>query len=280
MAFSNFVPPFLNREQSGAMPDIISHLLGGYSKGMHAAYLPQQIEADIFSKKISPLATLATSPMFLQNPQFQQALGNLLSRNLGGMGQGFEGLGGNNETFAGQIGRDINEAENYANELTKGGKVQSSLSGVGGQLENQLGEVGKHIAEFFGLSPNLANKENQFNDTLKRLKKTAIDTQLLSPRDAEDIFTQRKNETAKQALTRIKKRAPSLFQQGESPNQGQMAIEDQRESDNRLYKQAIDVTEQVKNKTGIDLDEMKVFDYIKKHPGKIHFPSLKKYALG
>lgn len=89
MAFQNFVPPLLNREQSGAMPDIISHLLGGYSKGMHAAYLPKQIEADIFHKQISPLAMLASSPFFsAMNPEQQQQIGNYISQMLSRQGIG------------------------------------------------------------------------------------------------------------------------------------------------------------------------------------------------
>src|ERR1700733_14838006 len=218
MPYSPWTPPLLNNDQAGAIPDIIGHLMSGYSKGTHAAYLPKQIEADIFAKKVGPLATLATSPMFLQNPQFQQALSNLLAKNLGGAGGGFGGMGGgnnqasygnnqdiygnNDNTYAGQVGQDVNKAQEYAQDLSKKGKIRSLLSSLAGLSKNILGDTGNSINEALGLNSGLAQKENKLIDTLKRLKKTAIDTQALSPADAENIFTQRKNETLKDTIER------------------------------------------------------------------------------
>jgi hypothetical protein len=47
MAFSNYVPPLLNREQSGGMPDLIGQLLGGYAQGTQARYLQPGLEEEL-----------------------------------------------------------------------------------------------------------------------------------------------------------------------------------------------------------------------------------------
>jgi hypothetical protein len=43
MAFTNYVPPLLNREQAGAMPDLIGSLLSGYSDVYKARMMPQDL---------------------------------------------------------------------------------------------------------------------------------------------------------------------------------------------------------------------------------------------
>jgi hypothetical protein len=43
MAFTNYVPPLLNREQAGAMPDLIGNLLSGYSDVYKARMMPQDL---------------------------------------------------------------------------------------------------------------------------------------------------------------------------------------------------------------------------------------------
>ncbi len=227
MTFSLWSPPSLTPAQSGAMPDIIGNLLRGYNGVVNAKYLPKEKESKIFANQIGPLATLATSPMFLQNPQFQQALSNLISKNSHLLGHGFEGIGGgqgaiggaNPNTYAGQVGQRVDEAGNLAEDLSQAGGAQTKLSGAAGWLEDNFGDLGKQIVKHLSngrINSNLAQKENQFETHLQNLKKNATDTGMLSAKDAEEVFAKRKNETRSQQFMRIQKTVPALFQQNES----------------------------------------------------------------
>lgn len=52
MAFNNFVPPLLNNEQAGAMPDIISKILGGYTQATNAGFLRPKLEEELKKAKL------------------------------------------------------------------------------------------------------------------------------------------------------------------------------------------------------------------------------------
>ena len=229
MAFTNYTPPLLNREQSGALPDLIGNLLSGYGGSVSAKYAPQQQEADIFNKQLSPLATLSVSPMFLQNPQFQSALGGLIAKNLSRFGgKDFKDIKFNMPTYAQDVNREVHEAGNLAGDLSKAGKARTSLSGGAGWLENNFGEVGKKIADYFThgtINSNLANQENRYKNIMEHLKNTEIQSQRLSRDQADEIFTKKENETYKQHYNRIKESYPNLFQQGE--NQGEQGEPEQ-----------------------------------------------------
>ena len=166
--------------------------------------------------------------MFLQNPQFQQALSNLISKNSHLLGPGFEGMGGgqaggmggmgegNSNTYAGQVGQRVNEAGNLAEDLTHAGAAQTGLSGGAGWLENNFGDLGKQLVNYLSkgkVNSNLAQKENQFETHLQNLKKNATDTGMLSAKDADEVFAKRKNETRSQQFMRIQKTVPALFEQ-------------------------------------------------------------------
>lgn len=280
MAFTFVQPRPLKPEQVNPFANLVSKALQGYGQGMKGAYLPQELQADIFAKRIGPLATLATSPMFLQNPQFQSALGNLIAKNLSYGGKEFEEMGKNNlPTYADQVNKDIEEAQNLAKDLTKGGKLKVGTSSVAGKAENYLGDIGKHIVNFFtggAMTSDLAQKQNRYDNILTTLKNNAVQAGRLTQKDAEDIFAPRENETAESRLKRIKRTVPSLFEQEkteERTNQGQM------EKDNEDLRFALDLADQIYQKTGKIVSENLIFNYMQEHPGKIHIPSLLK-AIG
>jgi hypothetical protein len=216
--------------------NLISGLLGGYKNAVGAQYAKPMLEADIFAKKIGPLATLATSPMFLQNPQFQAALGRLIANGLGGAGQGFGGMNvGNESTYADQFTKEIDAAEKDAQDLTKAGKAQTGASSLAGYIQNIFGDRGKQVFDALtggNVTSELAQKENSLEDSLARLKKVALDTQQVNSSDADTIFKRHGNETPKQTLARVKKRFPNLVREGninraeiENPNSLQQAQE-------------------------------------------------------
>jgi hypothetical protein len=297
MAFTAFQARKLNPEEVNPFSNVLSKALQGYGQGMKAAYMPQQIEADIFAKKIGPLATLATTPAFLQNPQFQAALGQIISKHLGygqGAGQG-AGQGDEMPTYAGQAKKDVQDAESIAKDLSKAGKVRGYVSSAGGGAVNYLGDVGKKIIDLLPgkktkefVNPALAEKQHQFDTYLQGLKNRALQTQTLNQSQAEDVFSEHKDENEIQRLQRIKRAVPSLFQQDEGmgDTQGQggmdegtaMDVEDQNNNDNRDLSFAADLSEQIKAKTGHDISPDLIFNYMQKTPGKINIPLLLKAA--
>ncbi len=215
--------PILTPEQQSPMNALISRAMENFGKGTKLAYLPKQLEADIFAKKIGPLATLATTPMFLNNPQFQKSLGDLISKNLGygAEGGGKEGAGGL-PTYAEQAGLNATKASQLAHELSKAGKGNVGISGLGGLITNYGGNLGKKALDFFtggAVNPDLSNKNNQFETQLNLLKNKAIQTQVLTPEQANETFKRLPNETPDDTMNRIYSTNPQLFQQqNNNPN--------------------------------------------------------------
>ena len=296
MAFTAFQARKLNPEEVNPFSNVLSKALQGYGQGMKAAYMPKQIEADIFSKQIGPLATLATTPAFLQNPQFQAALGQIISKHLGyaqGGGQGGQGDG--MPTYASQAKKDIQDADALAADLTKAGKIKGYISSAGGGAVNYAGDLGKKIIGLLpggkttkGLvDPALAEKQHQFDTFLEGLKNRALQTQTLNQSQAEDVFSEHKDETPKQRLARIKRTVPSLFQQDQGmggETQGgmdegtAMDVEDQNNDDNQTLSYAADLAERIKGQTGHDISPDLIFNYLKRTPGKVNILLLLKAA--
>jgi hypothetical protein len=263
------------------MHDIIGKMLGGYAQGVNARYMPQQQEADIFSKRIGPLATLATTPMFLQNPQFQAALGNMIAKNLGFAGKEFQGVGNTHmPTYAEEAQKTANKASEISKKLSKAGNVKIGESSLLGSAENYIPGISKYIQpllNFFNkeeVTPQLAQDKNTFDTQMLRLKRIAVQSGQYSEKDADDIFTQKKDETKEQAINRARKSAPNLFEQEQSTDQ-----EDQRNSDNKMLNEASEIAEEIQRETGKDIPVNLIYNYMTEHPGTIHLPSLLK-AVG
>ena len=202
-------------EESSPFNHLLSNALKNYKQQVSARYAPQMQEAEIFNKKIGPLATLATSPMFLQNPQFQESLGRLISQNMGGLG-GQQGQGGENNfpTYTEQNKKTFSDTSKIAHELTKQGSAKTAVSGASGWLENTFGDVGKSVSDFLSggkVNPDLYNKSQKFETQLKTLKQNAIQTGKVNATDAEREFKKKKNETYDATMERLNKSFPYLF---------------------------------------------------------------------
>lgn len=105
MVFSFTQARELKPEQVNPFSNLISKAIQGYGQGVQAAYMPRQLEADIFHKTISPLAMLASSPFFSAlNPAQQQQIGAYISQMLSNSpaGGGMGGHGGISGLFGGQ----------------------------------------------------------------------------------------------------------------------------------------------------------------------------------
>ena len=153
--------------------------------------------------------------MFLQNPQFQESLGRLISQNMGGL-DGQQSQGGENRfpTYTEQNHKTFEDTSKIAHELSKQGKAKAVVSGASGWLENTFGDVGKKVSDFLSggkVNPDLYNQEQQFETNLKTLKQNAIQTNKVSPADAEREFVKKKNETPDATMKRLYKSFPNLY---------------------------------------------------------------------
>ncbi len=213
--------PLLTPEQQNPMNALISRAMENFGKGTKLAYLPKQLEADIFAKKLGPLATLATTPTFMNDPHFQAELRKFLSQ--GGFGNYGNGEGASNgaPTYAEQAGLNAADASRLAHALTKAGKGNVGISSLGGLIQNYGGDLGKKTLDFFtggAVNPNLSNQSNKFDTELNLLKNKAIQTQVLSPEQANEIFRRLPNETPDDTMKRVVSTNPQLFQQPNNPN--------------------------------------------------------------
>ncbi len=316
MVFTAFQARKLNPEEVNPMAGAVSKALEGFGQGMKAAYmpknmqaelqkkqilnkyLPQMQEAEIFGKQFSPLAAIASNPMFLQNPQFQAALNRMIAQNPNmqiGHGEGNQGGQGNqnpsSDTFAGQTVKTFQDAQKLADKLDKAGKLKGYASSVGGATGKYLGDVGKKIIGLLPgdktkelVDPALAQQQHQFDTFLEGLKQRAVQSQLMSPQQAQQEFMGHEDENNGQKLKRLQSRFPALFQEGQEGQDQEggentaMDVEEENNNDNRDLSFASDLSEQIKAKTGHEISPDLIFNYMKRVPGKINIPQLLKAA--
>jgi hypothetical protein len=149
-SMTNYQP--LSAEQSSPLSAAISGLLKGvnaapgFKKSMtEAKYAPQTIQADIISKSLAPLATIASNPYVwaTMSPEQQNSLGQLISSFMG------KTLGGTNGGTNGGIGGgSSNNGNNF------GMSSPSASSNQGSSPQQQMGNGQGNI------SPNPQNAEN------------------------------------------------------------------------------------------------------------------------
>jgi len=269
---------------------LISNLIGGYGQGIKAHYMPEQIQADIFAKKLGPLATLSANPIFMQNPQFQEALGHLVSSAFKGHG-GAEGALGDSlsaPTYSGQANMDADEAEALANRQAGAGTANVHASGWVGQLNKFAPGFGDKVSQFLtggAVNSKLAKEKNTLDTLFSRMKQYAINSKTLPEKDIDELFETNKNETDADKLARIRKTNPGLYKgyfgrQKSGGTGGTSSNEDQNESDNALLNTASTLAEQIKSRAGVDLSPDVIFGYLQSHPGEIHIEKMIKELRG
>ena len=148
MVFSFTQARELKPEQVNPFSNLISKALQGYGQGVQAAYMPRQLEADIFHKTISPLAMLASSPFFSAlNPAQQQQIGSYISQMLSNSPAG--GMGGQGEIFGGlspQPGQQPQEGGEATNDYYHDQQPQEGGDGL------VPGKPSEHFTQPFGES--------------------------------------------------------------------------------------------------------------------------------
>jgi hypothetical protein len=74
MSFTNFVPPLLTPEQSGAMPDILSKILSGYSQATNARYLKPSLEEALKKAQLGNVHAQQQNQYYAPDMESQMAL--------------------------------------------------------------------------------------------------------------------------------------------------------------------------------------------------------------
>lgn len=92
MPFTMPTYPILTADQVNPFHMALTTALQDYSQGMNAAYLPKTLQADVMSKQLAPIATIASNPlMYASIPDAQrqmlgQYVGNMIQGSMGGSG--------------------------------------------------------------------------------------------------------------------------------------------------------------------------------------------------
>ncbi len=126
--------------------DIIGRTLAGYNEATKSKYLKREKEADIFSKQISPLAMLASSPFFSSmQPEQQHQIASYISKMMGQQGVG--GQGGMGDMGQGAMGQEGGMGGNQQ----PGGQQQPGYGGDPNSLVPQ--NPGQHFTGQYTQSP-------------------------------------------------------------------------------------------------------------------------------
>lgn len=133
MAFTMPNYPMLTNEQVNPFHGALQGALRNYQNTVKSAYLPRQIQAEIFNKQFAPLAQIASSPLAMamlptQQSQMAQMLSRLLQQSGGGGGSMFGGGGGGGGSMFGNAGAQGQEGSMPA---AGGGNAPQGTQGGG-----------------------------------------------------------------------------------------------------------------------------------------------------
>ena len=231
MAFTFTNYPILSPEQQSPWQGALSRALDTYSKATKASYMPQQIEADIYSKKFGPLAQLATSPTFMNDQNFQEVLRNEIHRMFPGNHQDSNG-DTSLPTYAGQATIDADEAQELANKISHAGGINKGISSIAGTIESNLGDMGKIFLNAISggaINSQLAQDENRLKGLMSQMETKVVQTKALSPEKAHEVFSKKSDETWAQAFQRAKRTNPALFNNTDSNQPNNFQNKDKNE---------------------------------------------------
>lgn len=249
------------------LENFISHALKGYSGMQHAKYLPEQIQADIFSKEIGPVAQLAASPNFRGfNPTIQkmiaQRVGSYLSGQHGGHSMNVdENIPGypSNEDIFGRLSKYAPESFGEGKKLDV---AKSNIGNVGRQWA-----LPDFITNIFG-GPGPSSSKSH----LEQAKKDGIQNLELrgySHQDAVDIMQQRPGENANTYVYRTR---PYFVNKGSQETQKEpivKGVEDKIKRDRREMAEANTLAKRFKTTPEMILQAAS--------EGITHYSQLQKY---
>jgi len=309
MVSTFYTPRKLKATEVNPLSNLLSGALDTYQKGLKASYMPRQLEADIFSKNIGPLASIATSPMArYMAPEQQKQILNYISQSLGQMGGGMptgQSIGGqqgaSNEGFAlppsGSTESRSKEAiagENIINSRFKTlqdavQKIQNEkgISGLLGRVS--LGASGSEapIAKLFA-NKDIKNAQTDLEDSLVKYlhyspEKAHSKVQKGLIQNSKDFLASlaQQQQVAQQEINQGKQTLQHGIQLGgnSQPQQQQISNENQQEEDNADISFALELANKIKKRTGHDVPENLIVNYMHNHPGAINVPDLLK-AVG
>lgn len=271
MAFTFSQARKLSPDEANPMNALISRAMETFGKGMNLSYLPREKEAGIFSKEIGPLAALASNPNFTGfNPEVQKMIAQKIGGYLGGQ-QGAQQATAQGTTPGYASDQDIYGRLKHGSDITQspGGQLKTAKSNLVGQAEKWgLPHV---ISQLLGGSETAG--ESAAFDQVKDEAIQKLKLKGYSEGQAKKIIEQRKGESNNAYNARIK---PLFINENQMDSMGD---ESQMESANEGIQFALSLSQQIKERTGKDIPENVIFDYMQKHPGKLNIPKLLK-AVG
>jgi hypothetical protein len=156
MSFENFVPPLLSPEQSGAMPDIIGKILGGYTAMTNARYLQPTLAEALKQSQLANRKTQLENQYYGPNIQSEMGLRQAQQRqalaNAGLLGEQTSGEHLKNKYLPEEYRLKLNAALLKAQEDQKVSEIiQRKLAGMqGGGMQGggmpQPQDIASHIA--------------------------------------------------------------------------------------------------------------------------------------
>lgn len=279
MAFTFNQYPLLTPEQGSPYAAALSRFLQGAGQGLDLQkksmlnkMIPQLQQAEIFSKEIGPLASLASNPQFRGfNPEIQK----MIAQRIGGYLQGGSGAPIQSTTEAETTG-PYPGSQDILSRLLKHSHDVYAPGGAKKLAGSNLAAAAEQwgfpkVAEYLGGSETNAAKaalNQDIND--------AIQNQILQgvPENiARQRFARGPDESDE---AYAKKVAPYLQSQAAQESSENQPLTD---ADRQDIDFARSLSADIKAKTGQDVDENFIFDYMAKHPGKINVAQLLK-AMG
>lgn len=201
MAFPLMQLPIGTPEQTSPFNNLVHNALKTYQQQVHAKYAPEMMEADIFSKGIGPIATLAASPNFTGfNPEVSKMLGDYIGQYIAkSHGQPFKS---SSQPLGYPSGEDIYHRLEEASKVTEapGGRGNVGRSAVGGILTKLIGN--NPISQILG-GGNAADKAAELDQAKADMAKY-LQLQNYSQNQINEIIKDRPGESYQSRLKRWK----------------------------------------------------------------------------
>lgn len=235
----------------------VPDLTGALQQGFKTAYTPKMLKAELFHKTISPLATLAVSPLFMANPQFQQSLGDLIQRQMSSLGYGMgggEGGEGRGPTYHEQIGEKGRQAEEYAHHLTQGGKLGVGASEAVSGASAIFKPFGDFLQKAFHVTPQLYNEKSRFDNRLRDMETYLTNTGRYTSQYAHEALKPLPHETPDATLARIRENVPELKPYFEQKNRGSSSSSIESKQTQDFQRAADEASNEIKKRYGVDVD--------------------------
>lgn len=260
---------------------ILSKALESYEKSMDLSnkktsnqYLPEQIQSEIFSKEISPLAQLAASPTFKGfSPQVQKMIADRIENHLSHYFVGQQGSpkSKGESTTGYSTGKNIyDRIVEHSGVYNPGGQLKAAGSRLAGEAKTW--GIPDAITKIFG-GEKSANEKAYLDQDLSEAKRN-LDLQGYS----KEVINSIDRKTGESTPSWHKRIKPLLVESNAQEKNSSNENSSEMENNNDDLRFALSLSQDIKERTGHDVPENIIVNYMQKNPGKINIPKLLKSA--